>query len=421
MFKDSNQLNNYLLLYSCMDPPLRESVIAAENELMTLGALKSKDNGCEITSLGQHLSNLPCDPCIGKMLVYGSLLQCISTVSAIAACMTLKDPFLSSNDSEMTNKINSAKLKFAQICSLNDGGKKVKSDHLIFAETVRQFRLLNLNRSTNTMEAKKDFCLENGLSFDRMQEILLTQEDYVSALIDIGFLSHSSEDYLNPMNSPTSIYEIIQENKNSFDSRVVLSALCAGLYPTVCIVSKPPKKFTQTIGGALEKELHLSDIRFFVRNLERTLEQSEIQSPKIDELANLSEVFLHPESSLSSETKFQSSYLLFGTFASSFSVLNNSKIMIKDISEVSPFSLLLFGGSNDGDGIDVFILEGVVTIDNYLKFQSTTRIVAIIQSLRKAINQLLQKKISDPSFQICDEGNDLLTSIVTLISKDGNL
>lgn len=68
-----------------------------------------------------------------------------------------------------------------------------------------------------------------------MQEILLTQEDYVSALIDIGhsfdpsfflkliklivlgFLSHSSEDYLNPMNSPTSIYEIIQENKNSFD------------------------------------------------------------------------------------------------------------------------------------------------------------------------------------------------------------
>lgn len=111
MFKDSNQLNNYLLLYSCMDPPLRESVIAAENELMTLGALKSKDNGCEITSLGQHLSNLPCDPCIGKMLVYGSLLQCISTVSAIAACMTLKDPFLSSNDSEMTNKINSAKLK----------------------------------------------------------------------------------------------------------------------------------------------------------------------------------------------------------------------------------------------------------------------------------------------------------------------
>lgn len=109
MFRDDNNQNDNSLLFACMDPPLIESVIAGENELINLGAFQKKNDKCEITWLGQHLANLPCDPSIGKMLVYGTLLQCISTISAIAACITLKDPFISTNDPEVLNKIGNIK------------------------------------------------------------------------------------------------------------------------------------------------------------------------------------------------------------------------------------------------------------------------------------------------------------------------
>ena len=41
----------------------------------------------------------------------------------------------------------------------------------------------------------------------------------------------------------------------------MIAALCAGLYPNVCSIARSPKKYTQTIGGALEKELTLADLR----------------------------------------------------------------------------------------------------------------------------------------------------------------
>jgi HrpA-like RNA helicase len=100
MFQGPGSIDNSVL-YSCMDPPSEDRVLAAETILTRLGALHSSTNKRgHITWLGQHLAQLPCDPCLGKMLIYGSILQCVSTVSAIAACIATRDPFNSSASSE---------------------------------------------------------------------------------------------------------------------------------------------------------------------------------------------------------------------------------------------------------------------------------------------------------------------------------
>jgi HrpA-like RNA helicase len=100
MFQTDDSIDNSVL-YSCLDPPSEESVSAAESALTRLGALDSQKRG-QITWLGQHLAQIPCDPSVGKMLIYGSILQCISTVSAVAACITVKDPFVVPSDSKVT-------------------------------------------------------------------------------------------------------------------------------------------------------------------------------------------------------------------------------------------------------------------------------------------------------------------------------
>ena len=49
-----------------------------------LGALSPAE---ELTPLGRHLTLMPLDPRVGKMLVFGALLRCASPVLTVAAAM----------------------------------------------------------------------------------------------------------------------------------------------------------------------------------------------------------------------------------------------------------------------------------------------------------------------------------------------
>lgn len=48
-----------------------------------------------LTPLGEHIVGFPCSPVLGKLLLYGAILGCAAPVSAIAACVSVRDPFLS--------------------------------------------------------------------------------------------------------------------------------------------------------------------------------------------------------------------------------------------------------------------------------------------------------------------------------------
>jgi ATP-dependent RNA helicase DHX29 len=54
----------------------------------------SQDGYQRLTPLGQHLSNLPVDVHIGKMLLYGAMFQCLDPILTIAAAMSFKSPFI---------------------------------------------------------------------------------------------------------------------------------------------------------------------------------------------------------------------------------------------------------------------------------------------------------------------------------------
>lgn len=49
-----------------------------------------------LTPLGRHLTCLPCDPALGKLLIYGCLLRCLDPVLTIAAALTNNRPIFMS-------------------------------------------------------------------------------------------------------------------------------------------------------------------------------------------------------------------------------------------------------------------------------------------------------------------------------------
>jgi len=139
-----------------------------------------------------------------------------------------------------------------------------------------------------------------------------------------------------------------------------------------------------------------------------------------DLLQGLREIVLSPSSIIAQTTSIQSNYILYGNISSGTSSRGN-RIIVKDLTEVSPYSLLLFGGRCDGAEIEVNYLQGLIIIDNYIRFSSPGRILAIVQSIRRALNHILEKKISNPSYRICEQSSELISSIVTLLTTDGIL
>merc|ERR1712194_410571 len=65
--------------------------------LYDVGAIERIGTGMQqserLTPLGLHLAKLPVDVKLGKMLIFGSLFQCIDPILTIAASLSSKSPF----------------------------------------------------------------------------------------------------------------------------------------------------------------------------------------------------------------------------------------------------------------------------------------------------------------------------------------
>ena len=76
-----------------VQPPHAHAIEAAVSALTNIGAITEDES---LTPLGHHLAGLPVDCRIGKLLLVGTILGCLSSILTVAACLSYKTPFASS-------------------------------------------------------------------------------------------------------------------------------------------------------------------------------------------------------------------------------------------------------------------------------------------------------------------------------------
>ena len=135
-------------LGKALEPPEEDSIKSAIKTLRQIGALDEKEN---LTSLGQHLASLPVDVRVGKMLLYGAVLGCLSPVLTIAAVLGGRSPFVALL--EKREEADAAKRMFAED----------QSDHLT---TLNAFNAWTDARSLGKA-AEMAFTRENFLAEPR--------------------------------------------------------------------------------------------------------------------------------------------------------------------------------------------------------------------------------------------------------------
>ncbi|KAI7992631.1 DExH-box ATP-dependent RNA helicase DExH1 [Camellia lanceoleosa] len=204
-------------LAKALQPPDALSVQNAIELLKTIGAL---DDNEELTPLGRHLCTLPLDPNIGKMLLMGSIFQCLNPALTIASALAHRDPFvLPINRKE---EADDAKRSFAgDSCS----------DHIALLKAFDEWK------DAKRYGKEKAFCWENFLSPVTLQMMEDMRNQFLDLLSGIGFVDKSR--------GPNAY------NQYSNDLEMVSAILCAGLYPNVVQCKRRGKRtafYTKEVG-----------------------------------------------------------------------------------------------------------------------------------------------------------------------------
>jgi len=162
----------------------------------------------------------PVDVKLGKMLIYGALLNCIDPIVTIAACLSSKSPFA----------------VFANDAAVAKAKQKVFTDpDSDFMTYCNVWDAYSKAAEVSTSEARR-FCNDNYLSFVALREISEARRQFIELLIGIGFLNDMGGSRRIDFNQ----LKKCKHNRNAKKVDVISAVLCAGLYPNIAHLDQSP-------------------------------------------------------------------------------------------------------------------------------------------------------------------------------------
>uniref|UniRef100_A0A3B3WJG0 Activating signal cointegrator 1 complex subunit 3 n=1 Tax=Poecilia mexicana TaxID=48701 RepID=A0A3B3WJG0_9TELE len=154
-------------------PPSTEALIAAEDLLVSLGALEEPPQkktrlSCPITSLGRAMASFPVAPRYAKMLALGKQQDCLPYIIAVVSAMTVREIFedfdrpARSDDESSTLTQRRARLTQMRRLWAGQGASLLLGDLMVMLGAVGACEFAGCTPK---------FCEENGLRYKAMVEI----------------------------------------------------------------------------------------------------------------------------------------------------------------------------------------------------------------------------------------------------------
>ncbi|KAF7303226.1 Dead deah box [Mycena kentingensis (nom. inval.)] len=355
-----------LFLMRAIDPPKLAAMQAAWTVLEDLGAV---DLQGRLTPLGRHMSTLPVDLRLAKMLVLGTVFQCLDPVLTIAACLSSKPFFLTPMDKK--EEASQARLRFAT------AGSDLLTDLNAYNACTR------LRSEGKSHGAVREFCEDNFISPTTFRDITTLRSDFLSSLSDLG------------------------ANLN-----LVKAVVLGGLWPRVVRVHLPASaiKFDRVAAGSVQRENLAKEFRMY------DVRSSGGVGPGPGGGGGKgkgpdSRVFLHPQSILFDCASWKSPFLVY------FHKHMTSKVFLRDATEVPLYALLLFGGPVSVDHVAGGLTIG--TKDAFIKLRAWPRIGVLVNQLRKLLDVQLQRCVEEGAMLNTSADNPVVKAMLALLTNDG--
>ncbi|KAG5525808.1 hypothetical protein RHGRI_032182 [Rhododendron griersonianum] len=379
-----DRFGNLMRPFQALEPPREEAINSAISLLYEVSAIERDE---ELTPLGYHLAKLPVDVLVGKMMIYGAIFGCLSPILSISAFLSYKSPFVYPKDERQ----NVDRAKLALLTDKIDGASESdegsrQSDHLLMVVAYKKWEKI---LRENGVKAAQRFCSSYFLSSSVMYMIRDMRIQFGTLLADIGLInlpknyqvggkkSDKLESWLSDMSQSFNIY--------SHHSSIVKAIICAGLYPNVAATEDGIVKTAlgipnQSAGPTTKGRPSLYDGK--------------------------REVHIHPSSINSNLKVLQYPFIVY------LEKVETNKVFLRDTTIISPYSILLFGGS-----MSIQHQSGLVTIDRWIQLAAPAQIAVLFKELRLTLHSILKDLIRKPQMGTVAD-NEVVRSIIHLLLEE---
>ncbi|KAL1500164.1 hypothetical protein AB1Y20_012834 [Prymnesium parvum] len=350
-------------LAKAIEPPSLHAVREAVQTLAEVQALDSAQAQL-LTPLGRHLATLPVDVRIGKMLVFACMLRCLQPVLVIAACLSLRSPFV--EPFEKREQAKAARRAFAA---------ELRSDHLAMLRAYQAFRKVIgqfLELLVEIGFVKPHLALHDSSAPQRSSDPPAGGgggERGKARATDGAAAGQAAVKALMRKRPIGGEYY----NVHSASIHILRAVICAGLYP----------------------------------NVVRVEQSSERRAPAFEGPGGAA-VALHPSTVNADLPLFESRWLVY------YEKVRTSKVFLRDSTMVTPYSILLFGGE-----IKVKHAQHIISIDKWIEVSAAPTLAVLFKELRARLDTLLLQKIADPETDFEFDEKGVLSIIVHVLSAEG--
>ncbi|KAI0361609.1 P-loop containing nucleoside triphosphate hydrolase protein [Trametes cingulata] len=204
------------VLAATIEPPAPERVEAAIKSLHMVGALDANNN---LTSLGNVLLQLPVDPRLGRLVLFGAFFRCLDAALTLAAIMGAREPFVA--PMHVKAEAQAKKNSWTPV--------EFRSDVLAALRAYREWWSL---QSQGLYVSANRFCQDNFLSKPTLLNIQKVKDHLLKALYDVGVIDisaggSSKMTYVPPQARSREIPTVPQQLNEHDDSLPMLAALIA--------------------------------------------------------------------------------------------------------------------------------------------------------------------------------------------------
>lgn len=415
-----------------VEPPAPQAVQRAVEELVFLEAMTIDKNtkAEELTALGVHLSTLPVDCRIGKLILLGAMFGVTDDALTIAATLSYRSPFQSPM----------AKRQEADACKMTFA--KAQSDHLTALYAYKQVDSMG--------SARYDYCRENFLSIKTLQTIAGLKRQFLELLSAAGFvrpnLRSRAVEALGRRNGGCDGVALALEQKagsegsdwicskcksNNFARNTKSCFKCKTLKPQVeeaTSPDKPPDRILLGDDGDEEDTLPLLKALLVAALFPQIVIVDDGKSAggkksggggitlkaKTDDGEAQEDLALHP-SCITGKAKdsLSSKYLVY------HERVKTSRVFIRDATPVSPYALILFGGGKmQVENCPRGGNESVLRLDGWLGFTCPRKDHLLVMELRAVLDGILRHKVENPKKDFTEEAKGIIDAVKAILTMD---
>lgn len=368
-------------LQKAPEPPPCHSLVQACQHLVEVGALDEAEgperSTYRLTSLGYHLSRLPMDAKLGKVLLVGCILDCLDPALTVAAALSsTKSIFLSRWGRSAEDEQWKTTLQRRNDIVENGYGGKGWKGGTVKGDMIAAIAVFDAWSRKKTFKDQMNFAISNGLDNRVLVDIKGLRKEFKEYLLDARFLSKEDEC-----------------NARREDARLASCCLVAGLYPNIATLMRPRRekgKLTMKGGRLITKSSEIC-----------RPSSSSFQSARVRNAS---------ETGKDAYAVFHSKHRTVGTSA------RVGEVFLSEVNFVSRYALMLFGG-------ELQVRKNALIVDEWLKFKigdDKKAGAVLIQALRRDIDAVLLKHMESGSAKVTvkQECEDVLNFVQTLLSVE---